>query len=81
MNRLEMIILAILNKKNATSPISAISLYEIQEYASLPQSVATIYRTMQKLYLAQNIRRGLKDSKADTYYATKSGLALLKEMV
>jgi Fe2+ or Zn2+ uptake regulation protein len=81
MNRLEMIILAILNKKNATSPISAISLYEIKEYASLQQSIATIYRTMQKLYREQNIGRGLKDSKSDTYYATANGLNLLKEML
>jgi Fe2+ or Zn2+ uptake regulation protein len=81
MNRLEMIILAILNKKNATSPISAISLYEIKEYASLQQSIATIYRTMQKLYREQNIGRGLKDSKSDTYYATENGLNLLKEML
>jgi Fe2+ or Zn2+ uptake regulation protein len=81
MNRLEMIILAILNKKNATSPISAISLYEIKEYASLQQSIATIYRTMQKLYREQNIGRGLKYSKSDTYYATNNGLNLLKEML
>jgi DNA-binding PadR family transcriptional regulator len=81
MNRLEMIILAILNKKNATSPISAISLYEIKEYASLQQSIATIYRTMQKLYREQNIGRGLKDSKSDTYYVTDNGLNLLKEML
>ena len=81
MNRLEMIILAILSKKNATSPISAISLYEIKEYASLQQSIATIYRTMQKLYREQNIGRGLKDSKSDTYYATNNGLNLLKEML
>lgn len=81
MNRLEMIILAILNKKNAISPISAISLYEIKEYASLQQSIATIYRTMQKLYREQNIGRGLKDSKSDTYYATNNGLNLLKEML
>jgi Fe2+ or Zn2+ uptake regulation protein len=81
MNRLEMIILAILNKKNATSPVSAISLYEIKEYASLQQSIATIYRTMQKLYREQNIGRGLKDSKANTYYATDNGLNLLKGML
>ena len=81
MNRLEMIILAILNKKNATSPISAISLYEIKEYASLQQSIATIYRTMQKLHREQNIGRGLKDSKSDTYYVTDNGLNLLKEML
>lgn len=81
MNRLEMIILAILNKKNATSPISAISLYEIKEYASLQQSIATIYRTMQKLYREQNIGRGIKDSKSDTYYVTDNGLNLLKEML
>lgn len=81
MNRLEMIILAILNKKDATSPVSAISLYEIKEYASLQQSIATIYRSMQKLYRKQNIGKGLKDSKSDTYYVTENGLNLLKEMV
>ena len=81
MNRLEMIILAILNKRNATSPISAISLYEIKDYASLQQSATTIYRSMQKLYDAHNIGQGLKDSKSDTYYITENGMQLMKEML
>jgi DNA-binding PadR family transcriptional regulator len=80
MNRLEMIILAVLNKNMATSQASAVSIYEIKDYACLQQSIATIYRAIQKLYNLQNINIGLKDSKSNTYYITENGMRILKEM-
>ena len=78
MNRLEMIILAILKNNNANSQISAISLYEIKNYARLTQSVATIYRTIQHLHDKQYIQRGLKDSKSHTFYITQLGESIIQ---
>ena len=78
MNRLEMIILAILKNNKANSQISAISLYEIKNYAGLTQSVATVYRAIQQLYDKQYLQRGLKDSKSHTFYITQLGESIIK---
>jgi predicted transcriptional regulator len=78
MNRLEMIILAILQNSKANSHMSAISLYEIKNYANLTQSVATLYRAVQQLYDKQYLQKGLKDSKAHTFYITQLGESIIK---
>jgi predicted transcriptional regulator len=78
MNRLEMIILAILKNNKANSQISAISLYEIKDYANLTQSVATIYRAIQQLYDKQYLQKGLKDSKSHTFYITQLGESIIE---
>ena len=78
MNRLEMIILAILKNNKANSQVSAISLYEIKNYAHLTQSVATVYRAIQQLYSKQYLKRGLKDSKSHTFYITQLGESIIE---
>ena len=80
MNRLEMMILAILRKNSALSPLTAVSMYELKDYATLHYSHSTIYRTLQSLHEEGFIGSGLKDSKANTFYITERGLQIIKEM-
>ena len=80
MNRLGMMILAILRKNSALSPSTAVSIYELKDYATLHYSHTTIYRTVQSLCEDGLIGEGLKDSKANTFYITTEGLQAIKEM-
>ena len=80
MNRLGMMILAILRKNSALSPSTAVSIYELKDYATLHYSLSTIYRTIQSLCEDGFINDGLKDSKANTFYITEKGLQIIKEM-
>ena len=80
MNRLGLMILAILRRNSALSPSTAVSIYELKEYATLHYSVSTIYRTIQSLCDDGFISDGLKDSKANTFYITEAGLRIIKEM-
>lgn len=80
MNRLGMMILAILRKNSAISPSTAVSMYELKDYATLHYSHTTIYRTIQSLCEDGLIGEGLKDSKAKTFYITADGLQTIKEM-
>lgn len=79
MNRLGLLILATLKKSNATTIASAMSVYEIKSYASLPQSITTMHRTMKFLLKQGYIQHGVKNSKSSTFYISENGLFQLKE--
>ena len=80
MNRLGLIILVILRNNSALSPSTAISLYEIKDFAKLTYSITTIYRTIKSLLEEGLIQVGLKDSKSQTFYISLEGLNLIKEI-
>ena len=80
MNRLNLLILGSLKAYNSTSIASAVTLYEVKEFAKLTQSTATINRAAIQLYELGYVTYGVKDSKAYTYFITQSGLELLKEV-
>lgn len=80
MNRLNLLILGSLKAYNSTSIASAVTLYEVKDFAKLTQSTATINRAALRLYELGYIMYGAKDSKAYTYFITQSGLELLKEV-
>ena len=80
MNRLGLIILVILRNNSALSPSTAISLYEIKDFAKLTYSITTIYRTIKLLLEEGLIQVGLKDSKSQTFYISLEGLNLIKEI-
>ena len=80
MNRLNLLILGSLKAYNSMSIASAVTLYEVKEFAKLTQSTATINRAAIQLYELGYIAYGVKDSKAYTYFITQSGLELLKEV-
>ena len=80
MNRLNLLILGSLKAYNSTSIASAVTLYEVKDFAKLTQSTATINRAAIRLCGLGYIMYGAKDSKAYTYFITQSGLELLKEV-
>ena len=81
MNRLGLLILATLKQANATSIVSAMSVYEIKDYASLTQSITTMHRAMKYLLEQCYIQQGVKSSKSNTFYVSENGLSQLKEML
>ena len=80
MNRLSLLILAILKNNSAISASTAISLYEVKDFAKLHYSITTIYRATKSLIVDGYICDGIKDSKSCTFYITESGIKTLKEM-
>ncbi len=81
MNRLGLLILATLKQSNATSIVSAMSVYEIKNYASLSQSTTTMHRTMKFLLEQGYIQQGIKSSKSSTFYILSGGIEAIKEML
>jgi PIN domain nuclease of toxin-antitoxin system len=81
MNRLGLLILATLQQSKATVVVSAMSVYEIQKYANLQQSITTLHRAMNFLLEGQYVKQGLKDSKSNTFYLTPAGEQIIKEML
>lgn len=81
MNRLGLLILATLKQANATSIVSAMSVYEIKNYANLTQSTTTMHRTMKCLLEQGYIKQGIKSSKSSTFYILNNGLGAIKEML
>ena len=81
MNRLHLIILLSLQKINATSIPSAVTLYEIKDYCKINQSVTTLYRVMKYLCDMQYIDKGLKTINSHTFYLNQNGIKKLKELV
>lgn len=81
MNRLHLIILLSLQKINATSIPSAVTLYEIKGYCQINQSVTTLYRVMKYLCDMKYIDKGLKNTNSHTFYLNQNGIEKLKELV
>ena len=81
MNRLHLIILLSLQKINASSVPSAVTLYEIKDYCKIDQSITTLYRVMKSLYDMQYIDKGLKTINSHTFYINQNGIEKLKEMI
>jgi hypothetical protein len=81
MNRLHLIILLSLQKINATSVPSAVTLYEIKDYCKINQSVTTLHRVMKYLYDMKYIDKGLKTINSHTFYLNQNGINILKEVL
>lgn len=81
MNRLHLIVLLSLQKTNAVSIPSAVTLYEIKNYCQINQSVTTLYRVMKYLCDMQYVDKGLKTINSHTFYINQNGIEKLKEML
>ena len=77
-SRLEFLIVLSLHKCEATSPIKAVTISEIQGYCPIKQSYSTFYRAIKSLHKHNCIIYGLKDGKNDTYYLSNIGIDLIK---
>ena len=80
-NRIQLIILSIMQKMNATNQVTSISIANIQESIQAIKSYSTLYRCMNLLYESGWINYGVKDGKFKTYYITQKGINKLKEMI
>ena len=81
MNRLHLIILLSLQKINATSIPSAVTLYEIKDYCKINPSVTTLHRAMKCLCEMGYINKGLKTINSHTFYLSQNGANILKEVI
>jgi DNA-binding PadR family transcriptional regulator len=77
-SRLEFLIVFSLQKCEATSPIKAVTINELQGYCPTKQSYSTFYRAIKYLCKNNYIVHGLKDGKNDTYYLNQKGIDLIK---
>lgn len=80
-NRIQLIILSIMKKMNATNQVSSISIANIQESIQSIKSYSTMYRCINFLYDNGFINYGVKDGKFNTYYITQNGIEKLEEMI
>ena len=81
MNRLGLLILATLKQSKATAIVSAMSIYEIKDYAKVQQSITTMHRAIKFLLENNYIQQGLKDSKSNTFYLTPMGEQIINEVI
>ncbi len=80
-NRIQLIILSIMQKMSATNQVSSISIANIQESIQSIKSYSTLYRCMNFLCDNGFINYGVKDGKFNTYYITQNGIEKLEEMI
>ena len=78
-SRLGFLIIFSLQKQEATSPIKAVTINELQGYCPTQQSYSTFYRAVKFLCKNNYIVHGLRDGKNNTYYLSQIGIDLIKE--
>lgn len=81
MNRLHLIILLSLQKTNATSIPTAITLSEVKESCGITQSITTLSRAMKYLCDAQCVNKGLKTINSHTFYLNQNGIKKIMEVM
>lgn len=81
MNRLHLIILLSLQKIDAISIPTAITLSEIKEYCKITQSITTLSRAMKYLCEMQYVNKGLKTINSHTFYINQNGINLINEVI
>lgn len=81
MNRLHLIILLSLQKTQATSVPTAITLSEIKTICGITQSITTLSRAMKYLCEKKYVNKGLKTINSHTFFINDNGINLIKEMV
>lgn len=79
-NRIQLILLSVLQHKEANSPATSLSIANIQEVVQLNKSYSTIYREMNVLHKHNYISTGVKDGKYKTFFINENGKNIIKEM-
>lgn len=80
MNQLEVIILSVLEKKNASSMVTGICLEDLLQTEDFGYTGATFYKYIQRLKQKEYIGKGFKNGRKYTYYITEQGIKFLKEL-
>lgn len=82
MNRLDVLIMAKLNKEKALNKLKAMTINEMNEYGS-PGRLACrshLVRRLQFLEEKGYIAKGLKNGNSITYYVTEAGLRYMESV-
>ena len=76
LNKIEVLLLAELNKKQKYSPINSMSIASFDSAKCM--SFNTIYKKICNLEKLNYVQKGLKESKKNTYFITDLGIEILK---
>ncbi|MEY8518601.1 hypothetical protein AALC25_17220 [Lachnospiraceae bacterium 29-84] len=79
MDRSGFILLSVLEKSRALSRLSSMTVKEIAREEDFGIGENTIYKKLKGFELSGHISRGMKESRADTYYITEKGCKCLEE--
>lgn len=79
MDRLGFIILSILQGHGATGRLSSMTAREVALAEDLGLKENTVYKKIKSFEKSGQVRRGLKEGRADTYYITPEGCSCLEE--
>jgi Fe2+ or Zn2+ uptake regulation protein len=80
-NRIQIIILKILQNQKAYTPATAITIANLMSVVSFNKSYSTIYREITSLLYYDMISAGVKDGKHRTFFINDNGVNLIKELV
>lgn len=80
-NRIQIIILKILQNQKAYTPATAITIANLMSVVSFNKSYSTIYREITSLLYYDMISVGVKDGKHRTFFINDNGINLIKELV
>ena len=80
-NRIQIIILKILQNQKAHTPATAITIHHLMSVVSCNKSYSTIYREVTYLLHYNMISAGVKDGKHRTFFINNNGVNLIKEMI
>ena len=78
MNRMDLIILAVLQEQQADKFMVAMSIDELMEAGVSGSCRGTIYVHLRHLTLKGAVAKGAKNDRADCYYITDAGKQILK---
>lgn len=76
LNKIEILILAELDKKQRYSVINSISVYNLDTAKCI--NINTLYKKISKLEKLSLVKQGLKESRKNTYFITDLGIEQLK---
>lgn len=80
-NRIQIIILKILQNQQAHTPATAITIANLMSVVNFNKSYSTIYREITTLLYYDMISAGVKDGKYRTFFINDNGVNLIKELV
>ena len=81
MNKMEILILLLLNHEGATNWFQSISVNEILDTEDFPDLKAnTVYKTLIGMERLGIVSRGAKDIRSATFYITEAGLDKIGEL-
>ncbi len=79
MNKIEILLLKILQHNNCTSQLNSMTAFCMSRQENWGLKCDTIYRYLRKLLKNGYLENGLQDGKQKTFYITQKGIRKLEE--